>query len=87
MYCGKNFENKENLEKAVKKGQTVTVYTPRWASRVTHQKCPRNGIVAVMGPHIHLRDLRDTTDIKPECKQHSWWTDVRVEGGIIKEVF
>ena len=87
MYCGKDFANKEDLEKAIKKGEKVSVYTPRWVKRVTKQKDPVNGIVAVMGQHIHLRDLRDATDIKPECKQHSWWADVRIESGVIKEIF
>jgi len=87
MYCGKNFENKEDLEKAIKRGVKVTVYTPRWVKKALKRKDPVNGMVAVMGQHIRLRDLRDATDIKPECKQHSWWADVRIEDGIIKEIF
>jgi len=85
MYCGKNFEKKEDLEKAIKKGEKVTIFLPRWMRRRLHQKCPTNGIVAVMGQHIHFKG--GIEDKVPEVKQHSWWTDVRVENGVIKEVF
>jgi hypothetical protein len=85
MYCGKNFANKEDLEKAIKKGEKVSIFLPRWVRRITHQRCPANGITSVLGPHLHLKTGID--DKTTECKQHEWATDVRVEDGVIKEVF
>jgi hypothetical protein len=87
MYTGKNFKKKEDLEKAVKKGEKVTLYLPRWVRRITHQKVPTSGIVPVMGPHIHLRDLRNEEDKTPEVKQHEWFADVKLVDGVVKEVF
>ena len=87
MYCGKNFKKKEDLEKAVKKGEKVTIFQPKWARKVTHQKVPINGEVPVMGPHFHLRDLRDETDKTAEVKQHEWFANVTVVDGVVKEVF
>ena len=87
MYTGKNFKNKEDLEKAIKKGQKVTVFQPRWASKVIHQKVPNNGTIAVMGPWFRLRNLRDEKDIAPESKQHNWWADVQIKDGRIVDVY
>jgi hypothetical protein len=86
MYCGKNFANKEDLEKAIRKGEKVTVFLPYWVKRRTGLKCPKNGITNVLGPHFHIKTSADKGDI-PECRKHEWEAAVRIENGVIKEVF
>ncbi len=58
---------------------------PHWMKKRLKVKTPTNGIVAVMGPHIHFKTGKE--DNIPECKEHKWVTDVRIENGVIKEVF
>ena len=85
MYTGKNFNNKEDLEKAVKSGEKVTIFQPKWIRKVTQEKTPTRGIIPVMGPHIHFRTSSEDT-IK-ECKQHSWFANAYVIDGVIVDVF
>lgn len=87
MYTGKNFKKKEDLEKAIKQGQKVTIFVPKWVKKRTGIKTVANGIVPVMGPHLKLRNLRDESDKTEEVRQHEWFATARVENGVVKDVY
>lgn len=45
MYCDPNFKTAQELKKAVKAGESVSVFSPG------PYPCPENGTVSLEGPH------------------------------------
>jgi hypothetical protein len=87
MYTGRSFKSREDLEDYLKGGGKVTVFQPRKTKFVTHEKCPQNGIVTIMGPHITAtpEDYKAGREKDKVC-HHSWWARVRLKNGVVKEV-
>jgi hypothetical protein len=88
MYTGRDFKSREDLASCVEGGMKVTVFQSRKTKFFTHEKCPQNGIVSIQGPHITAtpEDYKSGREKDKVC-HHSWFTQVRLENGIIKEVF
>ena len=73
MYAGRNFGKKEDLAKAVEKGEKVTIFQPRKVRKYTGRKAPVNGLAHVEGPWL-------------ERGEHDWHADVLLKDGKIVEV-
>lgn len=68
MYVSPNYRTKKALKEAVATGQPVTIFQPGPFGGIE----PRNGVVAVEGPHY------------PSA--HTWYCQVTVENGKVVKV-
>lgn len=66
MYVQPNCQSKKELKDRVARGERVTVFSPG------PFPCPREGMVAVEGPHYP--------------KPHKWYANVIVKGGCVEAV-
>lgn len=68
MYVSPNFKTKKQLKEAVAAGRSVTI----WQPGPFGGNEPKNGRVAVEGPHYPA--------------PHSWYATVTVENGVVTKV-